>query len=243
MKEIIRKIIFIVFVVSVFFGVSNITKVEAKTISKKQAINIVERKIGKSFAYYCDGKKVMKNGKQYYVIYVKAKIDGHYSTQTQYMVSTDKKVVAEGVYDRSSGDIIFYDKKLNDKIYRKIYSAKKLGLKSLYGETSDEKYPKYDILSISDNKVTVRKCIFNEGVTYGKKKQFILSGECKYYSGNPDLFFKRSDKYNNALEVPFIRKVEKKQFKKMIQKKQWYDQLVLKNGKVVKICTNMQIAE
>lgn len=242
-KKIIGKIIFIVLIGLAFFSKNNTTKADAKTISEKQAVSIVQKKAGKQFLCVCDGKKVLKNGKYYYVVYVKKKIDDHYSTQTQYMVSTDKKVVAEGIYDQTSGKIQFYDKKLNNKIYGKVYSAKKLGLKSLYSETADKTYPKYNIVTVSANRVTARKCIFDEGVTYGRKKVFKISAKCKYYVGNPALFFKRSNKYDNALDVPFIRKVSKKEFKKMIGKKQWYDQMILKNGKVVKIFTNMQIAE
>lgn len=243
MKKIIGKVIFMALLGLAFFSENNTIKVDAKTISKKQAISIVQEKVGKQLACFSDGKKVLKNGKYYYVVYVKAKVDDHYSTQTQYMVSTDKEVVAEGIYDQSSGKIIFYDKKLNKKNYGKVYCAKKMGLKSLYSETTDKKYPKYNIVSISGNRVVVRKCIFNEGVTYGKKKTFKISSKCKYYVGDTDLFFKRCNKYDSALDVPFIRKVSKKSFKKMIGKMQWYDQMIVKNGKVVKIFTNMQIAE
>lgn len=70
-----------------------------KTITKKQAEKMVKKKFSASsgLVFYSDGETFSYKGKKYYVVYVQALVNGdHYSTMTQYLVSTDGKVCKEG---------------------------------------------------------------------------------------------------------------------------------------------------
>ena len=68
-----------------------------KKITENQAINMVRKELGSKFAYVCGDDIVSYKGKKYYVVYVQAEVNGdHYSTMTQYLVSTDGKVCREG---------------------------------------------------------------------------------------------------------------------------------------------------
>lgn len=69
------------------------------TITKKQAEKMVKKKFSDSsgLGFYSDGETFSYKGKKYYVVYVQALVNGdHYSTMTQYLVSTDGKVCKEG---------------------------------------------------------------------------------------------------------------------------------------------------
>lgn len=68
-----------------------------KKITKNQAIKMVQKELGTDFAYFCGDEIVSYKGKKYYVVYVQVLVNGdHYSTVTQYLVSTDGKVCREG---------------------------------------------------------------------------------------------------------------------------------------------------
>lgn len=78
-----------------------------KNITVKQAIEKVKKVFGKKLYYFCNGEIIKHKGKKYYVVYVKNRVDGHYSTITQYLVSTDGSVCKEGWY-YSPNNIGFY---------------------------------------------------------------------------------------------------------------------------------------
>ena len=67
---------------------------------------MVQKKLGTDLLYSCGDDIVSYKGKKYYVIYVQARVDDHYSTMTQYLVSTDGTVCKEGYY--YGDDIGFY---------------------------------------------------------------------------------------------------------------------------------------
>lgn len=108
---------------------------------------------------------------------------------------------------------------------------------------------KVRIVSIKGNKVTYRKVryvnngYFDEAVA-GKKRTAKLTSKTKYYFGSPNRLFKLMEKSRytkNHMTLKWIYRVKKSTFRKAINKSYW-DQIQIKNGKVTRIFTKMQIA-
>lgn len=110
---------------------------------------------------------------------------------------------------------------------------------------------KVQIVSIKGNKVTYRKIQYVDKQEYvdmvlGKKKTAKLTSNTKYYFGDADRLMKlqvKSGYKKNHYNLKWIYRVNKSTFNKQIKKsKSKWDQIQIKNGKVVRIFTKMQIA-
>lgn len=110
---------------------------------------------------------------------------------------------------------------------------------------------KVRIISIKGNTVTYRKVTLVANDYYvdykmGKAKKAKLTSKTKYYFGDYDRYVKLLRKSNykkNQYTLKWIYKVSKSTFvKKRPAGGNYWDQIQVKNGKVVRIFTRMQIA-
>ena len=116
----------------------------------------------------------------------------------------------------------------------KYITASKAGLKSNWYLTH------YQIQSIKGNTLKYRTARLVVGandvmsVKFGKSKTAKLTSSTKYYIGNTSRYAGTSSKW--------IYKTTKKNFKKKLTGKEWWDVVLVKKGKVQKVFTKMQIA-
>lgn len=133
---------------------------------------------------------------------------------------------------------------LNAHASSRYYSFKQLGVKNR------DKLPKYKIVSVKGNTVKYKKVLrwieTEEGATvvFEKKvRSAKLTKKTRYYVGSLKKYNQESEKrYSSYTQFKWIKRVNKKVFKK--KSKGWgcEDLVFLKNGKVIKIFTNMQVA-
>ncbi len=108
---------------------------------------------------------------------------------------------------------------------------------------------KVQIVKIVGNKVTYRSVTYVQkdyymDIKYGKKKTAKLTSKTKYYLGDASRYRKllsQSNYKKTPMTLKWIYKVNKKTFSKNIGSGNW-DQIQIKNGKVVRIFAKMQLA-
>lgn len=131
---------------------------------------------------------------------------------------------------------------------KKYYSAKQVGLT---GKNDIMQGRLYSIISVKGKKVRYCKVSFSSkggddlGLTFGKTKTAKLTSKTKYYIGEPSRFWQLGGNTGDRAKysrIKWIRKVNKKSFVSSLGRRQWWDHIIVKNGKVQKIFTNMQIA-
>ena len=127
--------------------------------------------------------------------------------------------------------------------YAKYVSLKTVGL------TDFQNMTKFRIVSVNGNTVRYRKVKIGSkngdvDITFGKIKTAKLTKKTKYYVGSVNRYNKTFTKGASTafLDKKWIKRVSKSKFKKVLTGKEWWDVVVVKKGKVVKIFTKMQLA-
>lgn len=167
-------------------------------------------------------------------------------------VQVHKYACVDGVYQKDGKNVdqsvyLAFDKKvvhnLGDlnKVPVKYYSAKNLG----FSLASSSK--KYTCVTKATNKKVYYYYykLGDEQITtwQSKTKSAKITSKTKFYYGNKELFFSDKLRGKDGDKRKWIYRISKKQFvKKMKNYNETLDQIVVKNGKVVKVIIHIQIA-